>query len=60
MTRRTLPATTDQEIRRLIREGFGLFRIAELYDVPVIRYCNDGADTNWQFASYIKARVMGS
>ena len=41
----------DAEIRRLILEGFGLFRIAELYDVPRIRYCTDmqaEMDDNWQ------------
>lgn len=53
----------DQEIRRLIREGFGLFRIAELYDVPVIRYCSDARaelDINWlNLPDYIKAQGHG-
>ena len=53
----------DEEIRRLIREGFGLFRIAELYDVPVIRHCSDAQaelDLNWQaLPEYIKAQGHG-
>lgn len=53
----------DEEIRRLILEGFGLFRIAELYDVPVIRYCSDAQaefDLNWQaLPEYIKAQGHG-
>ena len=55
----------DQEIRRLIREGFGLFRIAELYDVPVIRYCNDARALSSTPTGSIclitsRHRVMGS
>jgi hypothetical protein len=52
MTRREYALQqADQEICRLIREGFGLFLIAELYDVPRIRYCTEmqaDADLNWQ------------
>lgn len=64
MTRREYALQqADEEIRRLIREGFGLFRIAELYDVPVIRYCSDAQaefDLNWQaLPEYIKAQGHG-
>ena len=42
MTRRAHVARNKlTKIRRPIREGFGLFRIAELLMTPVIRYCND-------------------
>lgn len=64
MTRREYALQqADAEIRRLIREGFGLFRIAELYDVPVIRYCTDTQaemDTNWMnLPQYIKDQGHG-
>ena len=40
-----------------------MFRIAELYDVPVIRYCNDARaelDPNWlNLPDYIKAQGHG-
>ena len=64
MTRREYALQqADAEIRRLILEGFGLFRIAELYDVPRIRYCTDAQaemDDNWQaLPDYIKAQGHG-
>ena len=64
MTRREYALQqADAEIRRLIREGFGLFRIAELYDVPVIRYRTDTQaemDTNWMnLPQYIKDQGHG-
>ena len=64
MTRREYALQqADEEIRRLIREGFGLFRIAELHDVPVIRYCTDMQaefDLNWQgLPDYVKAGGHG-
>ena len=53
----------DLEIRRLIREGFGLFRIAELYDIPRIRYCTDRlaeCDPTWlNLPEYIKEQGHG-
>ena len=64
MTRREYALQqADAEIRRLILEGFGLFRIAELYDVSRIRYCTDMQaenDVNWQaLPDYIKAQGHG-
>jgi len=64
MTRREYALQqADAEIRRLILEGMGLFRIAELYGVPVIRYCTDMQaenDVNWQnLPEYIKAQGHG-
>ena len=50
----------DQEISRLIGEGFGLFWIAEAYNVPVIRLGNDyqlEVDLNYQeLPSYLKGQ----
>ena len=64
MTRREYALQqADAEIRRLILEGFGLFRIAELYDIPRMRYCTDMQaenDVNWQnLPEYIKAQGHG-
>ena len=50
----------DQEISRLIGEGFGLFWIADAYNVPVIRLGNDyqlEVDLNYQeLPSYLKGQ----
>ena len=64
MTRREYALQqADAEIRRLILEGFGLFRIAELYDIPRMRYCTDmqaEMDEKWQaLPDYIKAQGHG-
>ncbi len=64
MTRREYALQqADAEIRRLILEGVGLFRIAELYDIPRMRYCTDMQaenDVNWQaLPEYIKAQGHG-
>ena len=64
MTRRKYALQqADAEIRRLILEGMGLFRIAELYDVSRIRYCTDSRQRtmiNWQaLPDYIKAQGHG-
>ena len=50
----------DIEISRLIGEGFGLFWIADAYNVPVIRLGNDyqlEVDLNYQeLPSYLKGQ----
>ena len=50
----------DQEISRLVGQGFGLFWIADAYNVPVIRLGNDyqlEVDLNYQeLPSYLKGQ----
>jgi len=50
----------DQEISRLVGEGFGLFWIADAYNVPVMRLGNDyqlDVDLNYQqLPGYLKGQ----
>jgi len=58
MTRDEALADADREISRLIKEGRGLFYIAELYGVPIRRLANDTQaelDANYQaLPEYLK------